>query len=90
MLTAANGRLHIFLSTGSLASLSVTVLVIYIMNPPVSDAIQGAYVVAVVITGLILGGVAVVFPEVTEGLGCLLGGFCLSMWCKSPLHVVPG
>ena len=21
-----------------------------------------------------------IFPEITEGLGCLLGGFCLSMW----------
>src|SRR5438067_1731713 len=50
------------------------------MNPPVSHGIQGAYVLAAVATGLIFGGVAIVFPEVTEGLGCLLGGFCLSMW----------
>jgi len=50
------------------------------MNPPVSDAIQGAYVVAAIMTGLILGGAAIVFKEMTEGLGCLLGGFCFSMW----------
>lgn len=31
-------------------------------------------------SGLIFGGGALVFKEVTEGLGCLLGGFCLSMW----------
>lgn len=50
------------------------------MNPPVSNAIQGAYLVAIVMTGLILGGAAIVFKEMTEGLGCLLGGFCFSMW----------
>jgi Domain of unknown function (DUF4203) len=50
------------------------------MNPPVSNAIQGAYVVAIAMTGLILGGAAIVFTEMTEGLGCLFGGFCFSMW----------
>jgi len=54
------------------------------MNPPVKEAIEGAYVTAAIITGFIIGGVAVIFPEVTEGLGCLLGGFCLSMWCMLP------
>lgn len=53
---------------------------IYVMNPPVSNAIQGAYLVAAVVTGLIFGVGSVIFSEVTEGLGCLLGGFCLSMW----------
>lgn len=73
--------MHIFLSSAYLVSLAVTVLIVYVMNPPVGNAVQGAYVVAVVITGAVLGGLAVVFPEMTEGLGCLLGGFCLSMWC---------
>ena len=50
------------------------------MNPPISNAVQGAYLVAVVITGLIFGALSIVFTEVTEGLGCLLGGFCLAMW----------
>ncbi|CAZ82894.1 unnamed protein product [Tuber melanosporum] len=72
--------LHIFLSTALLASLGVTVLVVYVMNPPVKFAIQGAYVTAATITGLLTGSLAVVFPEVTEALGCLLGGFCVSMW----------
>ncbi|KAI7280743.1 hypothetical protein KC345_g4543 [Hortaea werneckii] len=72
--------LYVFLSTGLLASLGVTILILYVMNPPVSDAIQGAYMVAAVITGLILGALALIFKEVTEGLGCLLGGFCLAMW----------
>jgi hypothetical protein len=31
-------------------------------------------------TGIVLGGAAIVFTEMTEGLGCLLGGFCFSMW----------
>ncbi|GAB1728844.1 hypothetical protein NU195Hw_g6582t1 [Hortaea werneckii] len=72
--------LYVFLSTGLLASLGVTILILYVMNPPVSDAIQGAYMVAAVITGLIFGALALIFKEVTEGLGCLLGGFCLAMW----------
>jgi hypothetical protein len=75
-----NKWLHISLSAAYLASLAVTVLIMYVMNPPVSNAVQGAYVVAVAMTGLILGGAAIVFTEMTEGLGCLLGGFCFSMW----------
>lgn len=50
------------------------------MNPPANDAVQGAYLVAVVCTGAVFGGLALVFKELTEGLGCLLGGFCFSMW----------
>lgn len=72
--------LHVSLSTAYLFSLAVTVLIIYVMHPPVSNAIQGAYLVAIVMTGLIFGGIAVVFADVTEGLGCLIGGFTLSMW----------
>jgi hypothetical protein len=72
--------LHTFFSTAFLASLGTTVLIIYVMTPPVSMAVQGAYVVAVVMTGGILGGVAMIFKEVTEGLGCILGGFSLAMW----------
>lgn len=75
-----NKYLHIFMSAAYLASIAVTVLILYVMNPPITNAIQGAYVVAITMTGLILGGAAVVFTEMTEGLGCLLGGFCLSMW----------
>jgi len=36
--------------------------------------------VAAAITGLIFGGLSLVFPDITDGFGCLLGGFCLSMW----------
>ncbi len=75
-----NKWLHIYLSAAYLASLAVTVLILYVMNPPVGNAIQGAYVVAIVMTGLILGGASIVFTEMTEGLGCLFGGFCFSMW----------
>ncbi|KAL8359668.1 hypothetical protein RB598_008168 [Gaeumannomyces tritici] len=72
--------LHTFFSTAYLSALSTTVLIVYVMTPPVPDGIQGAYVVAVVLTGAILGGIAIIFKEITECLGCLLGGFCLSMW----------
>ncbi|KAG4424982.1 hypothetical protein IFR04_001953 [Cadophora malorum] len=75
-----NTFLHVYLSAAYLSSLAVTVLILYVMNPPVSNAIQGAYLVAIVMTGLILGGAAIVFTEMTEGLGSLLGGFSFSMW----------
>ncbi|KAI9837457.1 MAG: hypothetical protein M1819_007105 [Sarea resinae] len=72
--------LHVSLSSAYLTGLAVAVLIIYVMNPPVRNAIQGAYVVACVVTGVVFGALAVIFMEITEGLGCLLGGFCLSMW----------
>lgn len=75
-----NKWLHIFLSTAFLTSLAVLVLIVYVLNPPVSNAVQGAYLVGIVMSGVIFGGGALVFKEVTEGLGCLLGGFCFSMW----------
>ena len=75
-----NKEVYNFLSTGYLVSLAVTVLIIYVMNPPVSNAVQGAYLVAAVVTGLIFGALALVFSEITDGLGCALGGFCLGMW----------
>ncbi|KAJ5134402.1 hypothetical protein N7526_005767 [Penicillium atrosanguineum] len=71
---------YIFLSTAFCAALGVTVLIIYVMNSPVSNGVQGGYLVAVVVTGAIFGGVALVFREITEGLCCLLGGFCIGMW----------
>ncbi|KAJ8065113.1 hypothetical protein OCU04_005826 [Sclerotinia nivalis] len=72
--------LHISLSTAYLVSVAITVLILYVMNLPVSNAVQGAYVVAVVLPGLIIGGCSLIFTEMAEGLGCLLGGFCFSMW----------
>ncbi|KAG9234273.1 hypothetical protein BJ875DRAFT_19688 [Amylocarpus encephaloides] len=75
-----NKFLHIFLSAAYLSALSIVVLILYVMNLPVSNSVQGAYVVAATMTGLIIGGGAIVFTEMTEGLGSLLGGFCLSMW----------
>lgn len=71
---------HSFLSAAYLSSLGTTILILYVMALPVSTGIQGAYVAAIASTGLILGVVAVLFKEATECLGCLLGGFCFSMW----------
>jgi hypothetical protein len=53
------------------------------MNPPVSNGIQGAFFVAAFVTGVIFGVLSLVFADITEGFGCLLGGFCLSMWFMS-------
>ncbi|KXS96313.1 hypothetical protein AC579_9183 [Pseudocercospora musae] len=76
-----------FLSTSLLIALGIEVLVIYLMNPPVPDAIQGAYVVAGVVGGCLLGSLALIFKEVSEGFGCVLGGFCFAMWL---LTLAPG
>lgn len=72
--------LHVYLSTAFLGSLGTTVLIVYVMSTPISHAVQGAYVVAVVCTGAILGGVSLVFKDITESLGCMLGGFSFAMW----------
>ena len=61
----------------------MTVLIVYLMNPPVSNGVQGAFFVAAFFTGVIFGVLSLVFADITEGFGCLLGGFCLSMWFLS-------
>ncbi|KAI4918536.1 hypothetical protein J4E90_002922 [Alternaria incomplexa] len=76
-------RVYVFGSAAYLTALAVTVLIVYLMNPPVSDAIQGAFFVAAFFTGVIFGVLSLVFADITEGFGCLLGGFCLSMWFLS-------
>lgn len=77
---------QVFLSNAYLAALAVTVVIDYVVKPPISDAVQGAYFVAIFMTGSIFGGGSLIFKEVTEGFGCLLGGFCLAMWllCLKP------
>ncbi|KAF5668868.1 hypothetical protein FHETE_5134 [Fusarium heterosporum] len=82
-----NRMIHTFFSTAFSASLGVAVLIVYVMKPEVSDALQGGYVVAAVISGCLLGAASTFFREITEGLGCALGGFCVSMWL---LCLVPG
>jgi hypothetical protein len=52
----------------------------YVMHPPLTNAIQGGFFVAIFMTGVVFGAGALVFKEFTEGFGCLLGGFSFSMW----------
>jgi hypothetical protein len=75
-----NQWLYSFFGVAYLVSLATTVLIIYCMNPPVSDGVQGAFLVAVIFAGCLAGGVALIFRDLADGVGCLLGGFCLSMW----------
>ncbi|KAJ8108759.1 hypothetical protein OPT61_g7951 [Boeremia exigua] len=75
-----NKWVYVFGSAAYLSALAVTVLIVYLMSPPVSNSVQGAFFVAAFFTGVIFGAVSLVFPDITEGFGCLLGGFCLSMW----------
>ena len=35
---------------------------------------------AAIMPGIILGALAVIFKDITEGFACFVGGFCLSMW----------
>ncbi|KAK5990086.1 hypothetical protein PT974_08350 [Cladobotryum mycophilum] len=82
-----NRWIHSFFSTAYITSLGVAVLIVYVMNVPVSDAVQGGYVVAIILAGCALGVGSMFFKELTEGLGCALGGFCIGMWL---LCLVPG
>ncbi|KAE8349824.1 hypothetical protein BDV28DRAFT_151521 [Aspergillus coremiiformis] len=75
--------IQVFLSTAFLASIGIIVLIVYVMSPPVRVAVQGAYLVAIFSTGVTFGALSLIFRELTEGLACLLGGFCSSMWLLS-------
>ncbi|KAG5938683.1 hypothetical protein E4U60_001230 [Claviceps pazoutovae] len=89
-----NRWIHTFFSTAYMTALGVTVLIVYVINVPSTNALQGGYVVAVILSGCAVGSAAMFFKELTEGFGCALGGFCLSMWllCLVPgglVHTVP-
>ena len=75
-----NKYVQIFLSTGYLVALAITVLILYVMVPPISLAVQGAYFIGAFVPAVGLGGLSLVFKDVTEGLGCAVGGFALSMF----------
>ncbi|VUC33548.1 unnamed protein product [Clonostachys rosea] len=82
-----NRTVHAFLSVAFSTALGIAVLIIYVMNPPISNALQGGYVAAAILSGGALGVGSIFFKDLTEGLGCALGGFCVSMWL---LTLVPG
>lgn len=63
-----------------LIDVAVCVLLAYVANPPISDSLQGAYFAAIIGAALALGAASWLFKEITEGLVCLLGGYCFSMW----------
>lgn len=71
---------HCFFSIAFLTALSVTVLILYVMNPPISNVLQVGYVLAALGSAALLGGVSLIFQDVLEFFACLLGGFCFSMW----------
>ncbi|KAH7170367.1 hypothetical protein EDB81DRAFT_775235 [Dactylonectria macrodidyma] len=82
-----NRWIHTFFSTAYVGALGVSVLIVYVMSENISNALQGGYVVAAVVSGCALGSASVFFRELLEGLGCALGGFCVSMWL---MCLVPG
>ena len=80
--------IHVFLSTAYIFALAVTILIEFVMHTPVSNAAQGAYFVAACVTGLIAGGVSLLFKDITEGISCFLGGFCFSMVRKISENII--
>ncbi|KAL0931644.1 uncharacterized protein CTRU02_212597 [Colletotrichum truncatum] len=73
--------MHNALSVAYVVGLGITVLVVYLIPLPVSNASQGGLVVAAVLPGVLVGVVASLwFKEITECFACALGGFCFSMW----------
>ncbi|GKT43830.1 uncharacterized protein ColSpa_04011 [Colletotrichum spaethianum] len=76
-----NTVLHNAFSVAYVVSLGIAVLVVYVMVVPVSNASQGAYVVAAVLPAVFAGVLSSwFFKEITECLACALGGFCFAMW----------
>ncbi|KAL8707488.1 MAG: hypothetical protein Q9220_007478 [cf. Caloplaca sp. 1 TL-2023] len=75
-----NKGIYVFFSTAYLTSLATTLLIIRVMDCPISNAIQGAYFIAALMPGLIFGAGSLFCADIAESLGCLLGGFALAMW----------
>ncbi|KAL1897484.1 hypothetical protein Cpir12675_002340 [Ceratocystis pirilliformis] len=75
-----NKSIQAFIGGAMLAALATIVLIVYVMNPPISKGLQCAYLVAGLVTGLALGGMSLLFREIIESLTCLLCGFCIGMW----------
>ncbi|KZL79677.1 sulfite exporter family protein [Colletotrichum incanum] len=76
-----NTVLHNAFSVAYVVGLGIAVLVVYVMVVPVSNASQGAYVVAAVLPAVFAGVLSSwFFKEITECLACALGGFCFAMW----------
>ncbi|RKF81234.1 hypothetical protein GcC1_028023 [Golovinomyces cichoracearum] len=69
-----------FLSSAYLACIATTVLILYVIRLPVTNTIQGAYILAILVTSVTIGAASILLTEIREGLGSLLGGFCFSMW----------
>jgi len=76
-----NTVVHNAFSVAYVVGLGISVLIIYVMVVPVSNASQGAYVVAAVLPAIFAGVLSSwFFKEITECLACALGGFCFAMW----------
>jgi hypothetical protein len=72
--------IHNFISVGYGGALAVTCLIVFVEGSNSSPGQEAGYVVAAILTGAVLGGLSSPFAVLTEGAGCFLGGFCLSMW----------
>jgi hypothetical protein len=58
-------------------------LIVFIEEPGADAGRAAGYVCAALFTGALMGGLASPFAAITEGAGCFLTGFCVSMWFLS-------
>ncbi|KAF2404371.1 hypothetical protein EJ06DRAFT_200081 [Trichodelitschia bisporula] len=71
---------HLFFSTLYSIGICVIVLVLYLINPPASNGIQGAYLGIALAAGVVGGVFSLIFREHTQIVVYQLGGFCFAMW----------
>ena len=63
------------------------VLILDVMSVPdegISNSIQGAYLIAIALPGILLGGFLQWYLGwLARRFGCVLGGFCMAMWLET-------
>jgi hypothetical protein len=63
------------------------VLIVDVMSVPdqgISDTVQGAFLIAIVLPGIVLGGlVPWLIKWLAKCMGCIVGGFCMAMWLET-------
>jgi hypothetical protein len=63
------------------------VLIVDVMSVPdqgISNTVQGAFLIAIVLPGIVVGGLLswlIKWPA--RCMGCIVGGFCMAMWLET-------
>jgi hypothetical protein len=63
------------------------VLIVDVMSVPdqgISNTVQGAFLIAIVLPGIVVGGLLQWLIEwLARCMGCIVGGFCMAMWLET-------